>query len=177
MTEAGADAVRVVPVDAETLRKNYGFVTPTPTEGMFAVVGAWGSREASPFVALNGHIDTVPAAPGWTTDPLGARGHRRLDERSGIGRYEGGAPRRYCRRRAGESRRAPCAPTSKCNLCPTRKTAAGPERSPVRMSCCRRSAFPILRSSASRQALRSRRVKLAVGQSPILFRACRRTPT
>jgi acetylornithine deacetylase len=70
MTEAGAEAVRVVPVDAETLRKAYGFVTPTPTDGMFAVVGAWGSREASPFVLLNGHIDTVPAAPGWTTDPL-----------------------------------------------------------------------------------------------------------
>jgi acetylornithine deacetylase len=70
MAEAGADAVRVVPVDTKTLRKAHGFVTPTPTEGMFAVVGAWGSRGASPFVLLNGHIDTVPAAPGWTTNPL-----------------------------------------------------------------------------------------------------------
>jgi acetylornithine deacetylase len=73
MAEAGADAVRIVPVEAETLRKSYGFVTPTPTDGMFAVVGAWGSWEASPFVVLNGHIDTVPAAPGWTTDPLEPR--------------------------------------------------------------------------------------------------------
>jgi hypothetical protein len=55
MAEAGADAVRVVPVDAETLRKAYGFVTPTPTKGMFAVVGAWGGPGASPFVLLNGH--------------------------------------------------------------------------------------------------------------------------
>ena len=70
MAEAGADAVRVVSVDAEALRKNYDFVTPTPTEGMFAVVGAWGSPGTPPFVALNGHIDTVPAAPGWTTNPL-----------------------------------------------------------------------------------------------------------
>jgi acetylornithine deacetylase len=70
MAEAGADAVRVVPVDAKALRKNYGFVTPTPTDGMFAVVGAWGSPGTPPFVALNGHIDTVPAAPGWTTNPL-----------------------------------------------------------------------------------------------------------
>ena len=73
MTEAGADAVRAVPVDAETLRKAHGFVTPTPTEGMFAVVGAWGRPETSPFIVLNGHIDTVPAAPGWTTDPLEPR--------------------------------------------------------------------------------------------------------
>jgi acetylornithine deacetylase len=73
MADAGADAVRVVPVDAETLRKSYGFVTPTPTDGMFAVVGAWGSREASPFIVLNGHIDTVPAASGWMTDPLEPR--------------------------------------------------------------------------------------------------------
>jgi acetylornithine deacetylase len=70
MTEAGADAVRVVPVNAAVLHENYGFATPTPTDGMFAVVGAWGSPEASPFITLNGHIDTVPAAPGWTVDPL-----------------------------------------------------------------------------------------------------------
>jgi acetylornithine deacetylase len=73
MAEAGADAVRVVPVDAETLRTAHGFVTPTPTEGMFALVGAWGSRGDSSFIVLNRHIDTVPAATGWTTDPLEPR--------------------------------------------------------------------------------------------------------
>lgn len=73
MREAGADAIRIVPVDAEALRKSYGFATPTPTNGMFAVVGAWGDDQALPFVLLNGHIDTVPAAPGWATDPLEPR--------------------------------------------------------------------------------------------------------
>jgi acetylornithine deacetylase len=70
MTEAGADDIRIVPVDAAVLRDRYGFRTPTPTEGMFAVVGAWGRQSDSPFIVLNGHVDTVPAAPGWTTDPL-----------------------------------------------------------------------------------------------------------
>ena len=70
MTEAGADAVRVVPVDAEALRKNYDFVTPTPYRGDVRCRGRLGKPGTPPFVVLNGHIDTVPAAPGWTTDPL-----------------------------------------------------------------------------------------------------------
>lgn len=73
MLEAGADSVRIVPVDAALLRLHYGFETPTPTEGMFAVVGAWGEPAASPFILLNGHIDTVPATAGWTIDPLEPR--------------------------------------------------------------------------------------------------------
>jgi acetylornithine deacetylase len=70
MIEAGADDVRVVPVDAAVLSKRYDFRTPSPTEDMFAVVGAWGQPSDSPFVVLNGHVDTVPAAPGWSVDPL-----------------------------------------------------------------------------------------------------------
>ena len=73
MLEAGADSVRMVPVDAALLQQRYGFKTPTPTEGMFAVVGAWGEPAASPFVLLNGHIDTVPATAGWAIDPLEPR--------------------------------------------------------------------------------------------------------
>ena len=73
MREAGADAVRRVFVDAAALRDAYGFETPTPTEGMFAVVGEWGGRAASPFVLLNGHVDTVPATHGWAIDPLEPR--------------------------------------------------------------------------------------------------------
>jgi acetylornithine deacetylase len=73
MREAGADCVRIAPVDAATLRDRYGFATPTPTERMFAVVGAWGRRKDGPFVLLNGHVDTVAAAPGWAIDPLTPR--------------------------------------------------------------------------------------------------------
>jgi hypothetical protein len=73
MREVGADTVRRVFVDAAALRDAYGFETPTPTEGMFAVVGEWGRRAASPFVLLNGHIDTVPATHGWAIDPLEPR--------------------------------------------------------------------------------------------------------
>jgi acetylornithine deacetylase len=73
MREVGADAVRRVFVDAAALRDAYGFETPTATEGMFAVVGEWGRRAASPFVLLNGHVDTVPATHGWAIDPLEAR--------------------------------------------------------------------------------------------------------
>lgn len=69
MLEAGADSVRLVPVDAARLEQRYGFTTPTPTEGMFAVVGSWGDPSASPFVVLNGHADTVPATAGWAIDP------------------------------------------------------------------------------------------------------------
>jgi acetylornithine deacetylase/succinyl-diaminopimelate desuccinylase-like protein len=39
MIEAGADGVRVVPVDAARLESRYGFRTPTPTAGMFSLVG------------------------------------------------------------------------------------------------------------------------------------------
>jgi acetylornithine deacetylase len=70
MIEAGTDDVRIVPVGAAVLRERYDFRTPTPTEGMFAVVGAWGLPSNSPFVVLNGHVDTAPAAPGWSVDPL-----------------------------------------------------------------------------------------------------------
>lgn len=73
MLEAGADSVRIVPVDAARLQQRYGFRTPTPTEGMFAVVGSWGDPAASPFILLNGHIDTVPATAGWMIDPLEPR--------------------------------------------------------------------------------------------------------
>lgn len=69
MLEAGADDVRIVPVDAARIEKRYGFRTPTPTAGMFALVGSWGDPSASPFVVLNGHVDTVPATAGWATDP------------------------------------------------------------------------------------------------------------
>ncbi len=73
MREAGADDVRIVPVNEVVLQDCYGFVTPTPTEHMFAVVGTWGRREEGRFVLLNGHIDTVPATPGWAIDPLAPR--------------------------------------------------------------------------------------------------------
>jgi acetylornithine deacetylase len=73
MREAGADGVRTVPVDAALLRERYGFETPTPTGGMFAVVASWGDPTASPFILLNGHIDTVSATNGWAIDPLEPR--------------------------------------------------------------------------------------------------------
>jgi acetylornithine deacetylase len=73
MLEAGADNVRTVAVDAALLHERYGFRTSTPTDGMFAVVGAWGEPAASPFILLNGHIDTVRAADGWAIDPLEPR--------------------------------------------------------------------------------------------------------
>jgi acetylornithine deacetylase/succinyl-diaminopimelate desuccinylase-like protein len=73
MLEAGGDDVRKVAVDAALLHERYGFDTSTPTDGMFAVVGAWGQPAASPFILLNGHIDTVPAADGWVIDPLEPR--------------------------------------------------------------------------------------------------------
>jgi acetylornithine deacetylase len=73
MIEAGADDVRIAPVDATVLLDRYAFKTPTPTDGMFAVVGAWGRASDRPFVVLNGHVDTVPAAPGWAIDPLEPR--------------------------------------------------------------------------------------------------------
>jgi acetylornithine deacetylase len=73
MIEAGADQVRRVPVDAARLRDRYGFETPTPTEGMFALVGSWRGPAYAPFVVLNGHTDTVPAVEGWAIDPLEPR--------------------------------------------------------------------------------------------------------
>jgi len=73
MAEAGADDVRVVPVDAARLEQRYGFKTPTPTEAMFAVVGSWGDPASGPFVVLNGHVDTVPATAGWAIDPYEPR--------------------------------------------------------------------------------------------------------
>ena len=73
MIEAGADAVRTVPVDAASLRDRYGFETPTPTEGMFALVGSWRGPADAPFIVLNGHTDTVPAVEGWAIDPLEPR--------------------------------------------------------------------------------------------------------
>ncbi len=73
MIEAGADNVRTVAVDATRLRDRYGFETPTPTKGMFALVGSWRGEADGPFVVLNGHVDTVPAAAGWAIDPLEPR--------------------------------------------------------------------------------------------------------
>ncbi len=73
MMEAGADDVRVVPVDAAQLESRYGFRTPTPTEGMFSLVGSWGDPASQPFVVLNGHVDTVPTTDGWTIDPYEPR--------------------------------------------------------------------------------------------------------
>lgn len=73
MREAGADDIRIVPVDAARLEARYGFKTPTPTENMFAVVGSWGDPAAEPFVVLNGHVDTVPTTAGWTIDPYEPR--------------------------------------------------------------------------------------------------------
>ncbi len=73
MLESGADSVRIVPVDASVLRERYGFETPTPTDAMFAVVGAWGTPADGPFVLLNGHIDTVPTGEGWAIDPFEPR--------------------------------------------------------------------------------------------------------
>lgn len=73
MRAAGAE-VRRVPVDADALRARYGFVTPTPTEGMQAVVGRWGEPgEGAPFVVLNGHVDTVAPTGEWVVDPLDPR--------------------------------------------------------------------------------------------------------
>ena len=69
MVEAGADSVRTIPVEASVLRERYAFETPTPTDAMFAVVGAWGGPAVGPFVLLNGHVDTVPAGEGWAVDP------------------------------------------------------------------------------------------------------------
>ena len=73
MLEAGADNVRIVPVDASKLEERYGFVTPTLTDNMFAVVGCWGDPGSRPFVVLNGHVDTVPATAGWAIDPYEPR--------------------------------------------------------------------------------------------------------
>lgn len=73
MTEAGADDVRVVPVDAARLESRYGFRTPTPTAGMFSLVGSWGAPAARPFVVLNGHVDTVPTTDGWVIEPYEPR--------------------------------------------------------------------------------------------------------
>jgi acetylornithine deacetylase/succinyl-diaminopimelate desuccinylase-like protein len=73
MIEAGADDVRVVPVDAARLESRYGFRTPTPTDGMFSLVGSWGDPYAQPFVVLNGHVDTVPTTDGWAIDPYEPR--------------------------------------------------------------------------------------------------------
>ena len=73
MIEAGADDVRVVPVDATRLESRYGFRTPTPTAGMFSLVGSWGDPAAQPFVVLNGHVDTVPTTDGWVIDPYEPR--------------------------------------------------------------------------------------------------------
>lgn len=73
MVEAGADSVRTIPVEASVLRERYAFETPTPTDAMFAVVGAWGSPAVGPFVLLNGHVDTVPAGEGWAVDPFEPR--------------------------------------------------------------------------------------------------------
>jgi acetylornithine deacetylase len=73
MREAGAE-VRRVPVDADALRARYGFVTPTPTRDMHAVVGRWGTPpEGAPFIVLNGHIDTVAPTGEWAVDPLEPR--------------------------------------------------------------------------------------------------------
>jgi acetylornithine deacetylase len=73
MLEAGADDVRTVPVDAARLQQRYGFRTPTPTSNMYSLVGSWGDPAASPFVVLNGHVDTVPATAGWIIDPYEPR--------------------------------------------------------------------------------------------------------
>ncbi|MEW9804688.1 M20 family metallopeptidase [Mesorhizobium sp. ZMM04-5] len=73
MREAGANDVRAVPVDAARLEERYGFRTPTPTQGMFALVGSWGDPATRPFVVLNGHVDTVPATAGWEIDPYEPR--------------------------------------------------------------------------------------------------------
>jgi acetylornithine deacetylase len=71
--EAGAE-VRRVPVDANRLRDRYGFASPTPSDGMFAVVGRWGEpRDGAPFVVLNGHVDTVAPTGEWAIDPLDPR--------------------------------------------------------------------------------------------------------
>lgn len=73
MLEAGADDVRVVRVDAARLESRYGFRTPTSTQDMYAVVGCWGDPSSSPFVVLNGHVDTVPTTEGWAIDPYEPR--------------------------------------------------------------------------------------------------------
>lgn len=63
--------LRQIPVDAQRLKSEYAFSSPTVLTGSHATVAEWGEHRAgAPYLVLNGHVDTVPAGDGWSTGPL-----------------------------------------------------------------------------------------------------------